>query len=351
MLKTLIFITLLCSNAFAQNGFEQAKKLFEDAQRFEAEKILKNLPQKNETIFLLGKIYYYEGNYEKANEQFEKIISQNPNVGEYHLWSGKNNSKRVAKVNFLKKAFIANSMKNDFKNAIKLEPNNLEARISLFEFYLQAPMIAGGSVSKAKNEAKAIFKFDKIQGLIAESRIEEVDGLESKAEKILLEAKKEFSNEAELNFALVQFYKRTEQNEKYIQALIEISKIFPNEKSSTFFELGLTEQRNENYKEAFEFFEKSIQADSTNFASYYQFARTSIFANLHLEKGRDYLTNYIQNNRDNSSPSKSWANFRLGLIYEKLKDFDKAKFHFKESLRFNPKNEKAKKALKKIELN
>lgn len=343
MLKLVFLLFLLNSYIFAKTDLEKAKILIGENELLEAMQVLESIPKNEKTAFLMGKIHFYNGNFDEANEQFGQAINLNPNVFDFHLWSGHNNSKRIGKINFLQKGFVANTLKNNYLKAVELDSSNLEARISLLEFYLQAPFFVGGSVSKAKKQLKAIQKIDKTFGKIYTSKIEEVEGSESKAESILLDALKEFPKNPDLNFALANFYKRAKQKKKYFDTLSKISEEIPTEKSNAFFGLGMNEQRNENYEKAFEFFEKSIESDSLNFAAYYQFARTAIFAKNNLEKGRDYLIKYLQNNRDNNNPSKSWANYRLGLIYERLKDFENAKIHFKESIHRNPENTKAKK--------
>lgn len=59
-------------------------------------------------------------------------------------------------------------IKELFIKAVELDPLNFEARRDLTQFYLQAPGIVGGSVTRAKEQAAVVTKLNPQQGLIIE---------------------------------------------------------------------------------------------------------------------------------------------------------------------------------------
>lgn len=67
----------------------------------------------------------------------------------------------VARLPFAKKCKAA------FEKAVELDPSNLDARGALFEYCLEAPSIAGGSVSLARAQAAEIAKRNRCRGHLA----------------------------------------------------------------------------------------------------------------------------------------------------------------------------------------
>lgn len=59
-------------------------------------------------------------------------------------------------------------IKDLFHQAVELDPANFEARRDLTQFYLQAPGIVGGSLSKAREQAAAATRLNARQGLLIE---------------------------------------------------------------------------------------------------------------------------------------------------------------------------------------
>src|SRR6185436_8791130 len=67
----------------------------------------------------------------------------------------------VSKYGFAKKCLAS------YQKAVELDPKSVEAHNNLFDFYRQAPGIAGGSTEKALVEAAAIKQLDPARGRLA----------------------------------------------------------------------------------------------------------------------------------------------------------------------------------------
>jgi hypothetical protein len=68
---------------------------------------------------------------------------------------------------FIKKASLAKRVQTEFEAAVRLSPDNLEARFDLLQDYIMAPGIMGGSKDKAREQAQAIKARNPLQGYIA----------------------------------------------------------------------------------------------------------------------------------------------------------------------------------------
>ena len=55
---------------------------------------------------------------------------------------------------------LAKKVRNEFETAVRLDPNDAEARSDLAEFYIQAPAFMGGGKNKAEREAEALARQD-----------------------------------------------------------------------------------------------------------------------------------------------------------------------------------------------
>jgi len=53
-------------------------------------------------------------------------------------------------------ARLAGKVREEFERAVRLSPNDVDARLDLAEFYAEAPTIVGGGEQKARAQAQSI---------------------------------------------------------------------------------------------------------------------------------------------------------------------------------------------------
>lgn len=103
-----------------------------------------------EDNFNQGQIFYKNGEFEAAVEEFSKAISQSPKDSRYHHWLAKTYGEMAETSGWLKAIRLAGKSKNSLKRAIELDPENIRALTDLMRYYQEAPMFLGGSNKKAK---------------------------------------------------------------------------------------------------------------------------------------------------------------------------------------------------------
>ncbi|MBS1852612.1 MAG: tetratricopeptide repeat protein [Acidobacteria bacterium] len=128
-----------------------------------------------ESYNLLGRAYFSMRDWDRAIAAGEKAVALAPNNSQYHLWLGRAYGEKADGANFLSAASLAGKLRNEFETAVKLDPNNIDARSDLAEFYLEAPGIVGGGRDKAEAQAEALDKLAPakahwVRGRIAEKR-------------------------------------------------------------------------------------------------------------------------------------------------------------------------------------
>lgn len=130
-----------------KEDFERAKALVEAA----AAKDPANVRWK----FGRGIVLLFSGKGLEARDLFEEVAKAEPGRAEYQYWYGASVFESIDEVGMIGKMSAASKGKAALEKAIALEPSNVRARQALFRFFLEAPGIAGGSVDKAREQARA----------------------------------------------------------------------------------------------------------------------------------------------------------------------------------------------------
>ncbi len=136
---------------------------------------LSDKPNDAQSYNLLCRAYLALGNWDAGIQNCEKAVSLEPNSSVYHMWLGRIYGEKADRVSFWSAAGMAKKVRSEFELAVQLDPNNVEARTDLAEFYLEAPGIVGGGKDKASSQAQMIARQDPakanwVLGRIAEKK-------------------------------------------------------------------------------------------------------------------------------------------------------------------------------------
>jgi tetratricopeptide (TPR) repeat protein len=107
---------------------------------------------------LLCRAYYSYGAWDQGINACEKSTALDPNNSNYHLWLGRVYGEKADSVSFFSAASWAKKARAEFETAVKLNPENIEARGDVSEFYIEAPGFMGGGTDKAEDQAQAVEK-------------------------------------------------------------------------------------------------------------------------------------------------------------------------------------------------
>jgi tetratricopeptide (TPR) repeat protein len=296
---------------------EEGIQLFEarkfDEARLSLEAAVREDPQDARAASYLGRVYLEVGNSDRAAEWMGRSVALESANAEYHLWLGRAYGSQAMQASVLKQPSLARKVKKEFEEASRLDPDNLEARFGLIEFYLRAPGILGGSPKKADEQAEEIRRRDPLQGYRARGRI--------------AEHRKDFDR------ALAQ----------YAAAARE----FPG-KTEPFYWIGALLVREHDYAKAFEVYEKLLEENPSEMKACYQIGRVASLSGQRLDRGKECLTLYLQHEPKPDEPSLASAHYRLGLLYEKIGNRDLARREYSAALDLEPALPDARQALKKV---
>jgi len=141
-----------------QKKFAEAKALFEQ--------ILNKNKDDAEAHYRLGSVFLHRGykdrNVDEAVDELEKAVDLKPNNADYQFRYGAALGEKAQNAGLIKQAFLAPKVKNAFKRAVELNPQNAQAHIALAEFYLIAPSIVGGDEEEGWKQLDEAVKLDEI---------------------------------------------------------------------------------------------------------------------------------------------------------------------------------------------
>ena len=317
----LILVNILFVNCFAENNpvnseaengseiIKHASTLFESQQYKDSETVLEQLLEQNKhnkiirnaAFILLARIAIEKEQLDRAEDLFETSLNVLPNTAEEYYWFARKSSKQASNASIFTAMGYATDAKDGFKKAIELDKTYLPAHIGLFNYYLSAPSIAGGSSDKAKQQ---------------------IANIESLSINDGAQARLKWLQENELTDDIKAFASLVLSNNKYdaktqFQAASALV-------ASNYFNLGLKGFRQVSTLAVAE------QNQLYVYASYYQIGRTSVVGNLDSKTGIDAFQHYLKifPNLEpmitEKLPSEHWAQFRMSQLLERSGEINKA---------------------------
>ena len=311
-----VFFAAVASGA-AGSKSDEGVHLYEIGRLEEARSALEAAARDNPTdarvSSYLGRVYLALGNSDRAVEWMVRSIGLEPANAEYHLWLGRAYGHQAMQASVLKQPALARKVRKEFEEASRLDPDNLEARFGLIEFYMRAPGILGGSPKKAGDQAEEVRRRDAMQGYRASGRIAEL--------------RKDFDR------ALAQYDAAARQ--------------FPD-RTDPLYWTGTLLARQGEYAKASRSTRSSSRRIPPKGKALYQIGRVASLSGQRLERGKECLTLYLRHEPKPDEPSLASAHYRLGLLYEKTGDRDLARREYSAALDLEPSLSDAREALKKV---
>jgi len=108
--------------------------------------------------FAQGCLALGEGRYEPAASAFEQAVRADDRAAAYHYFLGRAYGAQAQRASMMSRASLARKTKAEFERAVQLDPEFLDAREGLMQYYLQAPGFMGGSPQKAREQAHEVRK-------------------------------------------------------------------------------------------------------------------------------------------------------------------------------------------------
>ncbi len=222
---SLVFLFFIPITIFSQTNFEKAEKLF-NHEKFAAakpifESIYKENPNQLKTIEYLGDIASNAKDWDKAAFYYEKLKTLKPNGPDYHFKFGVALAMKAQTGGKWVAIGLISDIRGSFEKALSLNPNHIQARWALIEYYLQLPAIVGGSERKAQRYSNELFKISPVDGYLSKAHIDEYFKRFKSAEKNYIKAIEIGGSKNSYQKLAALYREKLNQPEKALQVLQE----------------------------------------------------------------------------------------------------------------------------------
>jgi len=250
---------------------------------------------------------------EKAQELMEKAVAEKPNDARRHFELGEVYGAIAQSAGMFKAASMAGKVRDEFAKAVQLDPNFIDARFGLMEFYLRAPSIMGGDEDKARAEAAEIKKRDSLAGHRAFAAIA--------------------ASKKDMNAA---------RNE-YITAVRE------NPTSpKTHYWYGVFLMSEKNYAAALKEMDTALGLDVSYMPAVFQIGHLSVLMTSNYARGEEALKKYLAYKPASDEPGHHRTHYWLGMLYEKQGKKAEARAEYQTALRLRPNQKDVTEALSRV---
>lgn len=127
--------------------------------------------QAGRSAYAEGMRFMQTGKFADAEKRFERAISLERGVGEYHLQLGRAVGAQAANASVVRQPFMARRIKSEFETAVRLDPTLLDAREGLMQFHLMAPGVMGGDPAEARRQQQEIARRNAMRGHMAQAML------------------------------------------------------------------------------------------------------------------------------------------------------------------------------------
>ncbi|MBA3889009.1 MAG: tetratricopeptide repeat protein [Gemmatimonadaceae bacterium] len=249
-----------------------------------------------------------------AAKAFERAVAANDRSAIAHYWLGRTYGVQVMQASVLRQPGLAKKTKAHLERAVEIDPDHMDARTGLMQFYLRAPSIVGGSVPKARQQVEEVRRRNAFRGGM-------LAGTVARREK------------------------------QHAAAVTEYERLITQypDSAAPYSSLASTYGDQREWDMAFRTIDRFIAAQPRALLAQYAIGRAAAESGQQLDRGEQGLRRYIAGATPSpGEPTIATAHLRLGAIHERRGDTDKARAEYQTALRLEPTLEAARAALGKL---
>lgn len=264
--------------------------------------------------FASGCLAAAEMKWNDAAKSFERAVAADGRSALAHYWLGRTYGVQVIQASVFRQPGLARKTKASLERAVELDPDHLDARTMLMQFYLRAPAIVGGSVPRARQQVEEVRRRHAYRGGMLAATV-------------------------------------ARREKQYAAAVGEYERLiaqFPDS-SPAYSSLASTYGDQAQWDQAFRTIERFIAAQPGALLAQYAIGRAAAESGQQLDRGEQGLRRYIASAMPSpGEPTIATAHLRLGAIHERRGDSGKARAAYQTALRLEPTLEAAREALVKL---
>jgi tetratricopeptide (TPR) repeat protein len=364
LMRGLVVVLLLASVLVTSGAgparaddIQRARELTDDGWWNQAEYILRGLAENGSSdpevyhnlaeIGMMRLFYRLEVDWDDVEKYADKAIDLDNTKAEYYITLGNIIGMKAQQGNKLRAMGRAKKARKAIEAALEIDPDNLDARDWLMNYYLYAPGFAGGDKDKARAMADDIAGIDSVAGYIGWAAIYEFDDEDIEAaETAYLNALALEPEDAEVYFAYAYFCARNGEPGKAEATAAELlgkEWIDDETRGRVHRDLAGMYRGDEEWEKAIAEYEKAVEADPTEMYSMYQLGTTYILAETNLDEAERIFKMYMKQPRLKGWwPTMADAHYRLACVYNIKGDKEAARAEVEKALVLDPDHDSAK---------
>jgi len=248
----------------------------------------------------------------------------------------------------LQQLFLARRFKKEIDTALSQDSNDLQALRDLMEFYLLAPVIAGGDKDKAPAVADRIARANIAEGFLAQVRLAEFNNEPGKVEGLLRKAAESQPGNYRARIALASYYlsaahRNNDLAEQHASGALTLG---PG-RVEGYAILSAVSAARGNWIEMEALLARAEKAVPDDLAPYYRAAEAILLSGHELPRAERLLRKYLAAAPEGNAPTLSEAHWQLGLVMEKEARRAEAIVEWSEALRLDS-DSPAKRELRRV---
>jgi tetratricopeptide (TPR) repeat protein len=302
-----------------------------------------------QALFIMARYKEAAGDYNGALALTEKAISIDPKNADYHCLLAYIHGRQVVRAGILRKLGLAHRIKKEAETALRLNPNHVEARLILIEYFRLAPGIIGGDKNKARGLAEEVVKLDLVRGYIAQANFAHQEEKTGKMEELYKKAVEANPQSYHALMTLARFYTYgSQRNFEFAEKnAAEAMQLDPG-RVAAYSLLAQSSARQERWQDLDAILYQAEKNVPDNLNPYFQAGRAVFQQGKDFAKAEGYFRKYLTQEPEPNSASHAQAFWRLGQTLEKMNRKAEAVESIKTALKLDPNLEGAKKDLKRL---
>jgi tetratricopeptide (TPR) repeat protein len=264
-------------------------------------------------LIAAGRAALNRGDVDQAIAQFEKAVTAKPDSPEAHYYLGLAYGRQAQTAGMFGGMSAINKAKDEWLRAVELNPNFVDARLRLIEFYVVAPGIVGGSEEKAIEQAAELKKRDSLNGHRAYARI--------------------YTLQKKLDLA--------------VKEMVEAVREQPKSAKAHYF-LGNALLNQKDWKGSLHEYEMALSIDAAYMPPYFRIGQHAAQSESNYARGEEAIRKYLAYKPADDEPGLGSAWYWLGMIQEKQGKKEEARQSYMNALKLTPDSKDATEALKRV---
>ena len=274
---------------------------------------LPTLAANDTDLIAAGRAALDRGDVDQAIAQLQKAVAINPNSPEAHYSLGLAFGLQAMNRGIFGGISQITKAKEEWLRTIELNPNFIDARLRMIEYYIKAPGFAGGSEEKAMEQAAEARKRDALSGHRAYAYVYTLQKKPDLAVKEMVEAVREQPKSAKAHYLL--------GNALLIQ---------------------------KDWNGSLHEYDMALSLDSGYMPAYFRIGQHAALSESDYARGEEAIRKYLGYQPAEDEPALARAWYWLGMIQEKQGKKTDARQSYSKSHSLAPDSKDVNEALKRV---